>query len=66
MSDIRTLCRHNKEELLESLVDLAKEAFDEGVYNTEPDEEYFNEKLDDIENIIYVLKNCNYRSDDEE
>ena len=63
MEEIRNLCRKTKEELYDLLVDEAKMAYEEGVYTEEGDEE---EHLEHIENIIYVLRNCNYADNDEE
>lgn len=62
MEEIRNLCKHTKEELLDILVDEAKQAYEEGVCTEDGDEK---EHLDHIENIIYVLKNCNYADEEE-
>lgn len=60
MEEIRKLTKLTKEELLDELVaeaEAAKEYADCG-------EEEGN--LQQIENIIYVLRNCNYKGEEEE
>ena len=65
MEDIRNLCRYTKEELFDILSDETKMAYEAGVYTEDADDE-MNEHLEHIENIIYVLRNCNYKDEDED
>ena len=63
MEEIRNLSKMTKEELLRLLVDEAGDSYEEGVYAENGD---IDEHLDRIENIIYVLRNCNYEGSENE
>lgn len=60
MEEIRKLTKLTKEELLDELVAEAEAAKEYADYGEEEG------NLQQIENIIYVLRNCNYKGEDEE
>ena len=60
MEEIRKLTKLTKEELLDELVAEAEAAREWSDCNEEEG------NLQQIENIIYVLRNCNYKGKEEE
>jgi len=62
--NIRKLCKLDKGELLKRLCNLSEEAYNEHEYYTEGDEETINSLLEEMEDVIYTLKNCSYEGEE--